>query len=620
MQRRTDCTGFLTRLVCLAILPFFVMVRTAGELPESESLFNFIRAIDPKNELNITWMGSALHPCLLHLNGIKCNSDATNVVEISLVNMNLSGILDTDSLCRLQKLKVVNLAKNFIRENIPDSILHCTRLMYLNLSSNQLSGRLPKALAKLKYLRELDISNNNLSGIILKQLGLRHQFSFSVVSSTRQKNSPREMFMEVDRDQPTSDPPSNNSTSNENNKPSNKLFKKYLPIIVGIGVFLLAVYFLGKTGAKLSSGRVLGKPSDLKIPKSPEKEVLKSHLDSPIKEPAAVITEEVEPKNNQELVFFVEKNERFTLEDLHRASADLRNESFSSNLYMVKINDNAHYAVKRFKNLQVSPEEFGQTMKQINKVKHRNILPLVGYRCTGEEKLIIYKYQSNGSLANLVEENIKGKRDFPWKLRLSIACGIARGLAFIYDKWSGKEIIPHGNLKLSNILLNDNNEPVISEYGLSKFLDPSRAFLFSSHGYTAPEKTMTEKGDVYSFGVILMILLTGKSVEVSGIDLPRWVKSMVREEWTGEVFDKKIEEAEYQWAFPVLNIALMGVSRFAENRPSMEEILEKIEEVMEEHEQQLHIGPPCCPNASHEDCCSLHKIIPDTWDSPGSNY
>lgn len=92
---------------------------------------------------------------------------------------------------------------------------------------------------------------------------------------------------------------------------------------------------------------------------------------------------------------------------------------------------------------------------------------------------------------------IAGRKDFPWKMRLNIACGIARGLAFIYRKLDGEEeVVPHGNLKPSNILLDENNEPLISEHGLSKFMNPNRGFLFSSQGYTAPEKSLTEKGDV----------------------------------------------------------------------------------------------------------------------------
>lgn len=193
----------------------------------------------------------------------------------------------------------------------------------------------------------------------------------------------------------------------------------------------------------------------------------------------------------------------------------------------------------------------------------------------------------------------------------------------MHRKLDGKEAIPHGNIKLSNILLNDQNEPLISEHGISKFFDPNRGFLFSSQGYTAPEKSLTEKGDVYSFGVILLELLTGKSIEISRIDLARWVRSMVREEWTGEVFDKEVRENEqHEWAFRLLNIALMCVSRFQENRPSTKEILETMEEVMDEQEQQKeHSGSSkCCSGGSSQGCCSLHQIIPDTWDSPGSNY
>ncbi|KAJ6728306.1 TYROSINE KINASE FAMILY PROTEIN [Salix koriyanagi] len=87
--------------------------------------------------------------------------------------------------------------------------------------------------------------------------------------------------------------------------------------------------------------------------------------------------------------------------------------------------------------------------------------------------------------------------------------------------------ISHGNIKLSNILLYEDQEPLISEYGLSTILDPKRFWSFSSTGYTAPEKTLSEQGDVFSFGIIMLELLTGKTVEKSGIELPKWVRSIV---------------------------------------------------------------------------------------------
>lgn len=203
------------------------------------------------------------------------------------------------------------------------------------------------------------------------------------------------------------------------------------------------------------------------------------------------------------------------------------------------------------------------------------------------------------------------------RLRLSIAGGIARGLNFMYLTSNGHEIIPHGNLKLSNILLDEKDEPLISEFGHSRFIDPDGTGLCSLKGYTAPEKSLTEKSDVFSFGVILLELLTGKPVEKTGADLPKWVNAMIREEWTGEVFDKELAKAATHWAFSLLNIALKCVSYFPENRPTAEEVLEKIEEVV--YAEQDHALSPLSSHECHQDCI-LHSIIPETWDTPGSNY
>lgn len=138
-----------------------------------------------------------------------------------------------------------------------------------------------------------------------------------------------------------------------------------------------------------------------------EIEVKKNNLDSPMKKATSEGRLKGGDNNNSELVFFVEDHERFKLEDLLRATADLRSENFWSSLFKVKFENNVEYAVKRLKNLQVSCDEFREILKQISKVKHQNILSLVGYRSTKEEKLIIYKYQSNGSVLNLLNGKFK---------------------------------------------------------------------------------------------------------------------------------------------------------------------------------------------------------------------
>nr|GME02759.1 probable inactive receptor kinase At4g23740 [Ipomoea batatas] len=318
-----------------------------------------------------------------------------------------------------------------------------------------------------------------------------------------------------------------------------------------------------------------------------EKKILRALANSPEKTPSLpqITEEKVEANGNMEkqseLVFFVGEEEQFTMDELLEATADLRKQGVASSLYKVVMKGKYVFAVKRLKKIKASFQKFGQTMRKIGNLSHPNILPLVGYYSATEEKLLIYRYQNNGSLLTLLEGCVEGKRTFPGKQRLTIAMGIARGLDFIY-RMSDEEsdnIVPHGNIKLSNILVNENEEPLVSEFGYMKFLEPSTASLFDSNGYTAPEKKLTEQADVYSFGVVLLELLTGKIVEKSGLDLPKWVKSMVREEWTGEVFDKEVGRFE-AFAFPMLNIALKCVERKADDRPSIAEVLDKIEEIV----------------------------------------
>ena len=399
MQGTSDFSVFPRIMVCFAVLPFLIICCRGGELSsESDPFFNFLRAVDPKNVLNISSViGSPSHPCLVNLNnGVKrCNSNATNVVEIRLENLNLSGTIDANSLCRLQMLRVVSLAKNNIRGTIPHSILHCTRLMYLNLSGNKLSGRVPKALTKLKYLHNLDISNNNFNGMIPRKQEYRRLSTYHVTPTKLESNSAKVWRKDGDTN-------STDGASSGNSKKSNgsmySLAKTWLPIILGIVGFVAALYFAVKKYPKVCIEGI---------------KALKSRQVSPVKKATSTTSreaqEEVKPKGGDSsgLVFFVGEDERFTLEDLLRATADLRSDSFCSSLYKVKLENDVYYAVKRLKNVQVSSEEFGEILRQIGKLKHPNVLPLVGYRSTNEEKLVIYKYQSNGSLLNLLNGKFK---------------------------------------------------------------------------------------------------------------------------------------------------------------------------------------------------------------------
>lgn len=376
--------GFnLTFIAAVLLLPIFnVCMGGEHSSSESEAFLKFIRAIDPQNKLNVSQnIASKPHPCLHNWKGLQCNSQCTTILEIWFENLNLSGILDTDSLCKIPNLRVISLARNQIRGTIPNSILYCRKLTYLNLSSNLLSGRTPIALTKMKHLRRLDISNNSFTNSFpfykerFEQQSLHHRESSS--------------FVKIKENPASDNPGSTGSTQQEK-------WTKWIPWIIGIGLLSLSVYLAGKRIAKLSKS----------------KEVLKSSLqDSPGTAPPAKTSEdEKQQEREPELVLFVEEHEKFKLEELLEATADLRSQSQCSSLFKVSLKNYGLYAVKRLKKVQASFEEFDETMRQIGNLKHPNILSLVGYASSNEEKLLIYKYQSGGSLLSLLES--KSRSDY----------------------------------------------------------------------------------------------------------------------------------------------------------------------------------------------------------------
>lgn len=216
-----------------------------------------------------------------------------------------------------------------------------------------------------------------------------------------------------------------------------------------------------------------------------------------------------------------------------------------------------------------------------------------------------------------------------WTTRISLVLGAARGLARIHTEYSAAKI-PHGNVKSSNVVLDKNGVACISDFGLSLLLNPLHA-IARLGGYRAPEqahsKSLSQHADVYSFGVLLLEVLTAKTPSLSSsqdpspknnyvedqdesVDLVKWVRSVVKEEWTAEVFDrellryKNIEEE----LVSMLNVGLACVVNEADKRPTMVEVVKMIEDIRVE---QSPLGEDYYDDQSRN---SLSPSLPTTED------
>lgn len=190
-------------------------------------------------------------------------------------------------------------------------------------------------------------------------------------------------------------------------------------------------------------------------------------------------------------------------------------------------------------------------------------------------------------------------------MRSNIALGAALGIEYLHSQ---SPLVSHGNIKSSNILLTKSHEARVSDFCLAHLVGtPSTSNRVA--GYRAPEVTdprkVSQKADVYSYGVLLLELLTGKPpthafLNEEGVDLPRWVQSIVKEEWTFEVFDpellryQNVEEGMVQ----LLQLAIDCSAQYPDKRPSMSQVTKRIEELCHSNIREYHHPQPDLVNGA----------------------
>nr|CAD1827990.1 unnamed protein product [Ananas comosus var. bracteatus] len=237
--------------------------------------------------------------------------------------------------------------------------------------------------------------------------------------------------------------------------------------------------------------------------------------------------------------------------------------------------------------------EFNNELRILSTIQHDNLVPLLGYCCENDQQILVYPFMSNGSLQDRLYGEAAKRKVLDWPTRLSIALGAAKGLMYLHN-FAGRCII-HRDVKSSNILLDHSMIGKVTDFGFSKYAPQegdSGASLEvrGTAGYLDPEYYSTQqlsaKSDVFSFGVVLLEIVTGR--EPLNIHRPRnewslveWAKPFIRESRIEEIVDPTIKSqyhSESMWR--VVEAALACTEPFATFRPSMSDIVRELEDAL----------------------------------------
>ncbi|XP_062224645.1 pollen receptor-like kinase 4 [Phragmites australis] len=520
------------------------------------------------------------------LTGAFPNVSALAVLKMLYLSRNrLSGVIPDVTFGPMRGLRKLHLASNDFSGPVPSSITS-PRLLELSLANNRFDGPLPDF--SQPELRFVDVSNNNLSGPIPEGLS---RFNASMFSGNKLLcGKPLDVACDT-----AGSPRSGMST-----------IMIIAIVLIILGVLLAAAGVttgvLGRQRTpRRAAAETLGSadqtPSNPKLHTAPAVNIDQAASTSQPRAGAAAAAgaggAAKRPRRDEHgrLVFIQEGRPRFEIEDLLRASAEVLGSGNFGSSYKATLCEGPAVVVKRFKDMNgVGREDFSEHMRRLGRLAHPNLLPLVAYLYKKEEKLLITDYMVNGSLAQLLHGNRGSILD--WGKRLRIIKGTARGVAHLYDELP-MLTVPHGHLKSSNVLLDGAFEAVLADYALVPVVTAHHVaqvmVAYKAPECIAPQGKPSKKSDVWSLGILILEVLTGKFPANylrqgrQGTDLAGWVHAVVTEELTGEVFDKDITGARGAEADMVklLQVGLGCCEADVDRRWDLKTVIARIDEIRE---------------------------------------
>lgn len=308
--------------------------------------------------------------------------------------------------------------------------------------------------------------------------------------------------------------------------------------------------------------------------------------------------------NNSKLNFSYETLEKAT-NYFHQSNK--LGQGGSGSVYKGILPDGHTVAIKRlFFNTTQWVDHFFNEVNLISDIHHKNLAKLLGCSITGPESLLVYEFVANQSLNDhlFVKKNVL--QPLNWEVRYKIILGTAEGLAYLHEE--SKLRIIHRDIKLSNVLLDEDFEPKIADFGLARLLPEDKTHISTAIagtlGYMAPEYIvrgkLTEKADVYSFGVLLIEVVSGRSnnsFSQNAYSILQTVWNLYRLRRLCEVVDPNLEgKFEEEEANRLLQVGLLCVQASAELRPSMSIVVKMLKDG--HHEIPQPTQPPFLNSSS----------------------
>ncbi|XP_062023465.1 LRR receptor-like serine/threonine-protein kinase RGI5 [Rosa rugosa] len=517
-----------------------------------------------------------------------------------IINNNLLTGSIPKSFRNLQKLTLLDLSFNSLSGAIPSEISHVTSLQIsLDLSSNGFTGELPETMAALTQLQCLDLSHNMLFGKI-KVLG-------SLTSLASLNISCNDFSGAIPITTPFFRTLSSNSylqnphlcESNDGSTCSSSLMRKN-GLKSSKTIALISVILSSVTIAVVASWIL----------------VMRNHRYMVEKSLGALASSSGAEDFSYPWTFIPFQKFNFTIDNILDClkEENVIGKGCSGVVYKAETQTGELIAVKKLwktKREEEPIDSFAAEIQILGHIRHRNIVKLLGYCSNRSVKLLLYNFIPNGNLQQLLQDN----RNLDWETRYKIAIGSAQGLAYLHH-----DCVPailHRDVKCNNILLDSKCEAYLADFGLAKLMNSptyhhAMSRVAGSYGYIAPEygytMNITEKSDVYSYGVVLLEILSGRNAVQpqigDGLHIVEWVKKKMGSfEPALSVLDTKLQglpDQMVQEMLQTLGIAMFCVNSSPAERPTMKEVVALLMEVKSQPEEWGKTSQPLIKQSSNQ--------------------